>query len=111
MRAFQDGTVEWPSVPALFAGYGPDRPLPGFDEMCDGAGGIRSAYRALYEALAPASPADLQARSDALDRAYADQGITFSLSGRERPFPLDLVPRVITAAEWTKLERGIVQRV
>src|SRR5262249_54603668 len=31
--------------------------------------------------------------------------------GRERPFPLDLVPRVITAAEWTKLERGIVQRV
>jgi uncharacterized circularly permuted ATP-grasp superfamily protein len=40
-----------------------------------------------------------------------DQGITFSLSGQERPFPLDLVPRIITAAEWTKLERGVAQRV
>src|SRR5262249_37073202 len=36
MRAFQDDTVEWPSVPALFAGYAPNRPLPGFDEMFDG---------------------------------------------------------------------------
>ena len=26
--------------------------------------------------------------------------------GQERPFPLDIVPRVISAAEWTKLQRG-----
>jgi uncharacterized circularly permuted ATP-grasp superfamily protein len=32
-------------------------------------------------------------RSEALDRAYVDQGITFSLSGQERPFPLDIVRR------------------
>ncbi len=37
--------------------------------------------------------------------------MTFSLSGQERPFPLDLVPRVIAAAEWAKLERGVTQRV
>jgi uncharacterized circularly permuted ATP-grasp superfamily protein len=55
--------------------------------------------------------ADLKVRSEALDRAYVDQGITFSLSGKERPFPLDIVPRVISAAEWSKLQRGIVQRV
>ncbi|HSV64907.1 MAG TPA: circularly permuted type 2 ATP-grasp protein [Mycobacteriales bacterium] len=84
---------------------------PAYDEMFDAEGGTRPAYRALYEALEPASLADLQARSEALDRAFVDQGITFSLSGQERPFPLDLVPRVITAAEWAKLERGIVQRV
>ena len=50
-------------------------------------------------------------RVEALCRAFLDQGITFSLSGEERPFPLDLVPRVISAAEWTRLERGITQRV
>ena len=65
----------------------------------------------LHEAIAPTAAADLKVRSEALDRAYVDQGITFSLSGQERPFPLDIVPRVISAAEWSKLQRGIVQRV
>ncbi|MGE3285644.1 MAG: circularly permuted type 2 ATP-grasp protein [Pseudonocardia sp.] len=97
----------------LFAGYSaPDRPHPdAFDEMFTADGTVRVAYRALHEVLAPSSPADLAARAEALGRAYTDQGITFSLSGQERPFPLDLVPRVISASEWTRLQRGIVQRV
>ncbi|MCX5042754.1 circularly permuted type 2 ATP-grasp protein [Aldersonia sp. NBC_00410] len=77
-----------------------------FDEK-----GVRTPYKGIYEALAPVAPADLADRSDALGRAFIDQGVTFSLSGQERPFPLDLVPRVIAAAEWNKLERGIKQRV
>src|SRR3954468_4878848 len=81
------------------------------DEMFSADASVRSAYRALHEMLAPSDVADLTARADALGRAFVDQGITFSLSGQERPFPLDLVPRVIAASEWTKLERGIVQRV
>ena len=72
---------------------------------------MRSAYRALHEAIAPTAAADLAVRSEALDRAYVDQGITFSLSGQERPFPPDIVPRVISASEWNKLVEGIVQRV
>ncbi|WP_062993402.1 circularly permuted type 2 ATP-grasp protein [Nocardia anaemiae] len=79
--------------------------------MFDGQGRVRQPYKGIFSALAPIDVADLAARSDALDRAFIDQGITFSLSGQERPFPLDLVPRVIAAAEWTKLERGIKQRV
>ena len=74
-------------------------------------GSVRAPYRALHEAIAPTAAADLKVRSEALDRAYVDQGITFSLAGKERPFPLDIVPRVISAAEWSKLQRGIVQRV
>jgi uncharacterized circularly permuted ATP-grasp superfamily protein len=74
-------------------------------------GTVRSPYRALYESIAGLDAADLTARSEALDRAMVDQGITFSLSGQERPFPLDLVPRVVAPAEWAKLERGVVQRV
>ena len=67
--------------------------------------------RASIAELAPSDSADLDDRAEALSRAFVDQGITFSLSGQERPFPLDQVPRVISAAEWTRLERGITQRV
>src|SRR5689334_1567481 len=99
--------------PPLFAGYlDPRRPHAGaYDEMFDPVEGVRPAYKRLHDSLSPLQPGDLTARSEALDRALVDQGITFSLSGQERPFPLDLVPRVITASEWARLERGIVQRV
>ena len=82
-----------------------------FDEMFDAHGSVRGPYKSIHSELAPSDVADLEARADALGRAFIDQGITFSLSGQERPFPLDLVPRVISAAEWTRLERGIRQRV
>lgn len=82
-----------------------------FDEMFDAQGNVRGPYKGIFAELAPADAADLEARSEALGRAFIDQGITFSLSGQERPFPLDLVPRVISAAEWSRLEKGITQRV
>ncbi|WP_390893421.1 circularly permuted type 2 ATP-grasp protein [Mycobacterium deserti] len=82
-----------------------------FDEMFDGQGNVRGPYKGIFAELAPSDASELEARAEALGRAFIDQGITFSLSGQERPFPLDLVPRVISAAEWTRLERGIRQRV
>ena len=46
------------------------------------------------------------------------QGITFDAGGpdvdgpvRDRPFPLDLVPRIIPAGEWTVIKRGLAQRI
>ncbi len=102
-----------PRPSKLFDGYlDPDRPHAGaYDEMFNSDEGVRSAYRALHDSIAPSEVEDLTARSEALGRAFVDQGITFSLSGQERPFPLDLIPRILTASEWSKLERGIVQRV
>ncbi|NRI67502.1 circularly permuted type 2 ATP-grasp protein [Rhodococcus sp. MS16] len=82
-----------------------------FDEMFDADGSVRESYRGVYSALAPTSSKDLGARADALGRAFIDQGVTFSLSGQESPFPLDVVPRVIAAQEWAHLEKGIKQRV
>lgn len=97
----------------LFDGYlDPKRPHAGaYDEMFAGDGAVRQAYRRLHDQLHKSAPAELGTRAEALDRALVDQGITFSLSGQERPFPLDLIPRVIAASEWARLERGIVQRV
>ncbi|MET0236303.1 MAG: circularly permuted type 2 ATP-grasp protein [Kibdelosporangium sp.] len=112
-RARREPSADGHAPGALFDGYlDPDRPHAGaYDEMFADPSSVRSAYRTLYDSLAPSQVADLAARSEALGRAFIDQGITFSLSGQERPFPLDLIPRVITASEWAKLERGIVQRV
>ncbi|MFI1913489.1 circularly permuted type 2 ATP-grasp protein [Nocardia sp. NPDC020380] len=95
----------------VFAGYRPGRYDRAYDEMFDTSGRIRAPYRGIFNALAVIDAEELAARAEALARAFVDQGITFSLSGQERPFPLDLVPRVIAATEWTKLERGIKQRV
>jgi len=96
----------------IFGGYGTsDSYSLAFDEMFDAQGNVRVPYKGIYAELAPSDASELEARSEALGRAFIDQGITFSLSGQERPFPLDLVPRVISAAEWSRLERGIIQRV
>ena len=79
--------------------------------MFDAQGNVRGPYKGIFAELAPSDASELEARAEALGRAFIDQGITFSLSGQERPFPLDLVPRVISAAEWSRLEKGIIQRV
>ncbi|TJZ78100.1 circularly permuted type 2 ATP-grasp protein [Rhodococcus oryzae] len=98
--------------PRIFDGYADiGRYALAYDEMFDRDGRVRAPYRGIHAALTPSDAAHLAARADALGRAFIDQGITFSLSGQERPFPLDLVPRVIAAAEWSRLERGIKQRV
>jgi uncharacterized circularly permuted ATP-grasp superfamily protein len=65
----------------------------------------------LHAALQEMSAEELTSRSTALTRAFRDQGITFSLSGEERTFPLDLVPRVVTHDEWVVVEKGVQQRV
>src|SRR6478735_2795343 len=59
---------------------------------------------------------DAFARSQALaELALAQKGVTFSVysdqRGTEKVMPVCLVPRVIAAAEWARLERGLVQRL
>ncbi|AMC51403.1 hypothetical protein RN06_2950 [Mycobacterium tuberculosis variant bovis BCG] len=82
----------------IFGGYNTsDVYAMAFDEMFDAQGIVRGPYKGIYAELAPSDASELKARADALGRAFIDQGITFSLSGQERPFPLDLVPRVISA--------------
>ena len=82
-----------------------------WDEMFDPSGTPRPHYQALHDALCTLSEQDYQKRCIVRDRSFRDQGITFSLSGEQRPFPLDLVPRIIDADEWEVIESGVVQRV
>ena len=82
-----------------------------YDEVLAPDGTARRGYEGIVTALESLSAADLMARGGALSSAFTDAGVTFSLSGEERPFPLDVVPRVFTAVEWDVIERGVVQRV
>ncbi|HET9689931.1 MAG TPA: circularly permuted type 2 ATP-grasp protein [Acidimicrobiales bacterium] len=97
----------------LFEGYRPATTLgtPAWDEMFDAEGSVRPAARELHDALQALSPDEFEERAAARDRAFRDRGITFQLSGEERPWPLDPVPRVIPEDEWRVLEAGVVQRV
>jgi uncharacterized circularly permuted ATP-grasp superfamily protein len=98
----------------LFAGYGETArglTLDAFDEMVDRDGAARAQYAAVASSLAQMGPEDVSARASRVARAFMDQGVTFDLDGEERPFPLDVVPRIFTAAEWTRVAEGVEQRV
>ncbi|HEX3335293.1 MAG TPA: circularly permuted type 2 ATP-grasp protein [Jatrophihabitans sp.] len=82
-----------------------------WDEMIARDGTARAPYRLLHESIQRSGAQELRAGVDALARAYLDQGVTFDVGGEERPFPLDIVPRVIDDESWQLIERGVRQRV
>ncbi|RGA03842.1 circularly permuted type 2 ATP-grasp protein [Microbispora triticiradicis] len=82
-----------------------------WDEMFERPGVPRPAYQALFAALQPLGAEELRYRADQLARVFTDRGVTFDYAGEERPFPLDLVPRVLDAAEWDLIARAVRQRV
>ncbi|MEM1052650.1 MAG: circularly permuted type 2 ATP-grasp protein, partial [Pseudomonadota bacterium] len=86
-----------------------------FDEMSDPAGNVRSAYAAYGQWYDTQEPAFLKRKNSEADESFRRTGITFNVYGEdeaeERLIPFDMVPRIITAAEWRKLTRGIEQRV
>src|SRR5579863_242219 len=96
----------------LFSGY---PALPGtYDELFDGAG-ARPPFARVVQLLAAMRPEEL-ARAQALaEHALLQQGVTFSVygdaRGTEKIFPFCLLPRLIAAADWARLERGLTQRL
>lgn len=86
-----------------------------YDEMFETAGGPRTHCRILWEAL-DKMPAQAIARlQERAERSFLYEGVTFSLYGeegaKERIIPIDVLPRLITADEWTLIERGLRQRL
>jgi uncharacterized circularly permuted ATP-grasp superfamily protein len=86
-----------------------------FDEMFDHRLTPRRPYAHLYERLMEMSADQLIERQQAADLSFLHQGITFTVyghdEGTEKIFPYDLLPRIITAAEWATIERGLTQRI
>ncbi len=86
-----------------------------YDEMFEALGQPRAHYRQLYERLRGVPIEELVRTQSLADRAYLDQGVTFTVYGdarqTERIFPVDLLPRIIPNSEWRHLENGLRQRV
>src|SRR5450755_4080203 len=86
-----------------------------YDEMIDPDGQVREHYRPMLNAMLALSPEELHRRKKSADLSFLTQGITFTVYGRdegtERIFPYDLLPRLITSSEWSRIERGLTQRI
>ncbi|MBX6388262.1 MAG: carboxylate--amine ligase/circularly permuted type 2 ATP-grasp protein [Frankia sp.] len=97
-------------APRLLAGYRPAEAT--FDEAVDQAGNVRPPYRALLRTLERLGPRALAARAAARAAEQTAQRVVFRVAGAAaaRPFPLDLVPRIVDEADWAVLRAGLVQR-
>lgn len=95
----------------MLAGY--KRSL-GWDEMMADTS-IRAPYTTLLESIGKLTTENLQQKDVQAGELFMNQGITFTVysdnAGIERIFPFDILPRIITSAEWDHIEAGIKQRL
>jgi uncharacterized circularly permuted ATP-grasp superfamily protein len=86
-----------------------------YDELFSGVGKPRAQASLLVDNLRAMPEGELERRQQAAEKALFDLGITFNVynsqAGMERIFPFDVVPRIIEAAEWDFIERGLKQRI
>lgn len=90
-------------------------PKDGFDELIDKPGHSRAAARGLTKYLTSLSDEQLARRQRASEMAIEEMGVTFTVYSEgeniDRAWPLDIIPRVLPASEWKRIEAGLEQRV
>lgn len=98
-----------PAAPRLLAEYHPD----GFDEAVTDGGTVLPHYGWMFRALERMGRRGMTAAESALRTEQRARGVTFRVGDGEpdRLFPLDLVPRIVTAQDWSGLTAGLTQRV
>ena len=81
-----------------------------FDELFGENGAPRASARTLVNNIESLPEGELINRQRAAERALLQMGITFNVygesAGTEKIFPFDLVPRILPAAEWSRIDRG-----
>jgi uncharacterized circularly permuted ATP-grasp superfamily protein len=86
-----------------------------WDELLDADGNPRPAAAELIRQLGELGLAELRSRQDLAELDIVTTGITFTVysdgRGIDRAWPFDIIPRVIAADEWRRVERGLVQRL
>ncbi len=85
------------------------------DELFDDSCNPRHEAELLVWKINSLEPGELQRRQQAIERALLRMGITFNVyghdDGTERIWPFDIVPRVVGADEWDRIESGLKQRI
>ena len=86
-----------------------------FDEMFTSDGQIRSGYTFFKDRVEQLSKEEFMRRQISAERALMAMGITFNVysenEGTERIMPVDIIPRIVSAKEWEKMEKGLTQRI
>ena len=86
-----------------------------FDEFLTDAKEARPGASNLMHSIQSLPPGEFARRQAAAERALMQMGITFNVYGEqagvEKIFPFDIVPRIVSAAEWSRLEKGLKQRI
>ncbi len=76
---------------------------------------VREQYKGVVQFMQQMSIEELSRKEELAKRLFMSQGITFTVyssgEGIEKIFPFDIIPRIITAAEWIYIEDGIRQRL
>ncbi len=85
-----------------------------FDELRSPAGELRPAWQQFFTHLGATGFADLDRRTAMLARQIRDDGVTYNVyqvdGGAQRPWSLDLLPLIIEADDWARIEAGVTQR-
>ena len=86
-----------------------------YDEMHAADGSVRPHYREFEAWLDNTPPTRIAQKRAEAELAFHRVGITFAVygedAGTERLIPFDIIPRIIPAGEWERLEAGLRQRV
>ncbi|MBV9977780.1 MAG: circularly permuted type 2 ATP-grasp protein, partial [Hyphomicrobiales bacterium] len=87
-----------------------------FDEMGGSEGAaLRPAYKELSRWLKDVPPDVLAYRRREAELVFRRIGITFAVYGeadaQERLIPFDVIPRILAANEWKRVQQGLAQRV
>ncbi len=86
-----------------------------FDEVFLPNGTPREGAELLVSKIESLPEGELHRRQQAAERAMLQMGITFNVysdgRGTEKIFPFDVVPRIVEASEWDRIERGLKQRI
>jgi uncharacterized circularly permuted ATP-grasp superfamily protein len=86
-----------------------------YDELVGPGGVPRPTAEALWRRFADLGPEALAERQAAADREMRAIGVTFTVyegsAGVDRPWPFDIIPRVVPSEQWHLIETGLVQRL
>ena len=86
-----------------------------FDEMYGWNDQVQPPYAKIAEWLKNTPPELFASKLEQAELLFQKIGITFnvygSAAGTERLIPFDIIPRILSAKEWQKLQAGLFQRV
>lgn len=101
-----------PERSSLLGGY---VPIAGaYDELCDSMGNPREKYKFILNSYQEIGAGELALRRKELTRLLRENGVTYNVYGssdeQSRLWSLDMLPYLMESAEFSPIERGLIQR-